>query len=419
MPASRRVFFKSVAALGVAAPLSAVAQTAAQDRAYWVGVMDRIARPVLSHLAAGTLRQAMPVEQKPRAGREKYSHLEAFGRLMCGIAPWLALDGLTGKEGTLQQQYIAWAHAALDNATRPGSPDALNFTDGGQALVDAAFLAQGLLRAPDILWRPLPGRVKTQVIDAFISSRKASDPKTSNWVMFAAMVEAFLLHAGQTTVASRLEENIRLMLGWYVGDGTYGDGEFFHHDYYNALVIQPMLVDVLEVLKARDPHFQPAYDQVLTRSTRYAAVQERMIAPDGSFAPLGRSITYRFGNLQTLAQMAWMDTLPAEITPAQVRCALTATIRRTMEAKGTFDAKGWLTIGFAGHQPGLGEPYISTGSLYLCTAGMLPLGLPPAHAFWSAPAAPWTAKALWAGIDQPADTALKDARRVEVPDLKH
>ncbi|ESQ79116.1 hypothetical protein [Asticcacaulis sp. YBE204] len=55
MSASRRVFFKSMAALSVAAPLSATAApvvTGAQDRAYWVGVMDRIARPVLSHLAA-------------------------------------------------------------------------------------------------------------------------------------------------------------------------------------------------------------------------------------------------------------------------------------------------------------------------------------------------------------------------------
>ncbi|WP_200862183.1 DUF2264 domain-containing protein [Asticcacaulis sp. YBE204] len=360
----------------------------------------------------------MPVEQKPRAGREKYSHLEAFGRLMCGIAPWLALTGLSGPELKLQQQYIAWSHTALDNATRPGSPDFLNFNDGGQALVDAAFLAQGLLRAPDVLWTPLPDRVKTQLIDAFVASRKASDPKTSNWVMFAAMVEAFLLHAGQATVPSRLEANLRLMLGWYLGDGAYGDGEFYHHDYYNALVIQPMLVDVLGVLKAHDPRFTPAYDQVLTRSTRYAAVQERTIAPDGSFPPLGRSLTYRFGALQTLAQMAWMDKLPAEITPAQVRCALTATIRRLIEAKGTFDAKGWLTIGFAGHQPGLGEPYISTGSLYLCAAGMLPLGLPPAHAFWSAAAAPWSSQTVWGGVDQPADHALKDVRQVEVPDLK-
>ena len=42
-------------------------------------------------------------------------------------------------------------------------------------------------------------------------------------------------------------------------------------------------------------------------------------------------------------------------------------IRRTLEAPDTFDKEGWLQIGFCGHQPGVGETYISTGSLYLCS----------------------------------------------------
>lgn len=35
--------------------------------------------------------------------------------------------------------------------------------------------------------------------------------------------------------------------------------------------------------------------------------------------------------------------------------------------------------------PHLGESYISTGSLYLASTVLLPLGLPPADPFWSAP----------------------------------
>lgn len=259
--------------------------------------------------------------------------------------------------------------------------------------------------------------MKRQVIAALASSRQAADPKTSNWVMFAAMVEAALLQFGAPTVAARLEENVRLMLGWYVGDGAYGDGEFFHWDYYNALVIQPMLIDVLAVLKGHDARFADAYAAQLIRSMRYAEVQERMIAPDGSFPPLGRSITYRYGAFQTLAQMALLDTLPAHVTPAQVRCALGAVIRRMNEADGAFDANGWLQIGFCGHQPDLGERYISTGSLYLCAVGFMPLGLPATDAFWSAPDEPWTAQKLWSGVNQPADHALDDPRAITLPTL--
>ena len=59
-----------------------------------------------------------------------------------------------------------------------------------------------------------------------------------------------------------------------------------------------------------------------------------------------------------------------------------------------------------GHQPGLAERYITTGSLYLCSAILLPLGLPETSEFWSAPSEPWTSVKAWSGKDLPADHAL-------------
>jgi hypothetical protein len=104
--------------------------------------------------------------------------------------------------------------------------------------------------------------------------------------------------------------------------------------------------------------------------------------------------------------MALRQELHETITPAQVRCALTLVIRRMIEMPGTFDANGWLTIGFCGHQPELGESYISTGSLYLCATVFLPLGLPADNSFWQGEAE-WTARKAWSGkytlIDQALD----------------
>jgi hypothetical protein len=94
------------------------------------------------------------------------------------------------------------------------------------------------------------------------------------------------------------------------------------------------------------------------------------------------------------------------VSPAQVRGALTTATKRTLEAPGTFDAEGWLRIGFSGHQPGVGEPYISTGSLYLCAVALLPLGLPASDEFWSASAQPWTSLRAWSGQPFPIDHAL-------------
>jgi hypothetical protein len=74
-----------------------------------------------------------------------------------------------------------------------------------------------------------------------------------------------------------------------------------------------------------------------------------------------------------------------------------------MGAPGTFDANGWLRIGLCGHQPSLGEIYITTGSVYLCSLGFLPLGLPAEAPFWADPPADWTARKVWSGKEVPAD----------------
>ena len=310
---NRRDFFKSAAAIGIfgaaGLPLSAAENKmepapAGNDRRYWVSVAEKLARPVLEKLARRELKKNMPVEQWPDAGREKFSHLEAFGRLLCGIAPWLALEDSSGDEHKLQQEFVKHAQASLDSATDPQSPDFLNFTTGGQPLVDTAFLAQGILRAPKVLWEPLESRVQGQVIAALKSSRKIATPDRNNWVMFAAMVEAALLEFGEPTLEGRLENCVRKMLGWYLGDGVYGDGDFFHFDYYNSFVIHPMLLDVLAVLQKHDTRFEPAHAVVLNRAKRFAEIQERFIAPDGTFPSLGRSTTYRFGAFQTLAQIS-------------------------------------------------------------------------------------------------------------------
>jgi len=419
---NRREFFKSVAALSVAGlagitPEIARAEPPARDsqgltdgddRAFWVSVLEKVAAPVLENLSRRELRKNMPVEAAV-ADRVQCTHLEAFGRLLAGIAPWLEAKKLSDAEAALQKKYISLAQSCLDAATDPGSADFMNFTHGGQPLVDAAFMAQGILRAPQVLWQSLDAGVRAQVVTALKSSRGIATPTSNNWVMFAATVEAALHIMGEPTIGDRFENCVQHMLGWYKGDGVYGDGEYFHFDYYNSFVIHPMLLDVLAVLKPTDKQFEPVYARELQRARRYAAIQERLIAPDGTFPSIGRSTTYRFGAFHALAQIAWMRELPESVKPPQVRSAMTAVIRKMIEAPGTFDEHGWLRIGFYGHQPTLGESYISTGSLYLCLVALLPLGLAPEDEFWSAPPARWTQQRIWSGESLPADHAMKES----------
>jgi hypothetical protein len=401
----RRGFFHSVAALGVAAAREQAA--AGDDRQYWLRQLTRIAGPVLANLAAGTLKRNMPVECAvgKLEERRRYTHLEAIGRLLAGIAPWLELELEGGAEGELQQRYRDLARAALGQATDPGSPDYLNFHEGSQPLVDCGFLAQAVLRAPAQLWTKLDARTRKNLAAALAASRSIAPP-ANNWLMFAAMVEAALAYAGEPWDEARVDHAIREHQQWYLGDGVYGDGPRFHWDYYNSFVIQPMLLDVLRSIGADSQRWKNLEADTLKRAVRYAAIEERLISPEGTFPAVGRSIAYRTGALQLLAQLALWGSLEAPLTGPRVRAALTAVMRRLLEAPGTFDDSGWLTIGFCGHQPHLGEDYISTGSLYLCSTVLLPLGLPPADAFWQGPPEDWTSRRLWRGEDAAADHSI-------------
>ncbi|GFZ95111.1 hypothetical protein GCM10008018_46760 [Paenibacillus marchantiophytorum] len=374
------------------------------ERSYWVKTMLRIADPVLSALASRKLRATMPVENK-KEEQLQYSHLEAFGRTLVGISAWLETPAQNAEEEQQRLHYGELARAALDAGTDPESPDFLNFSQGMQPIVDTAFLANAILRAPNTLWHQLDGRVQANLAKAMKATRTRK-PVFSNWLLFAAMTETALRFMGEDWDPMRIDFALKQHEQWYLGDGMYGDGPAYHADYYNSFVIQPMLVDIIEHVSDHYEDWAALRKSFIARAQRFAVVQERSISPEGTFPVIGRSLAYRFGAFQSLAQTALRGELPAELVPAQVRCALGAVIRRLIEAPGTFDEEGWLRIGLCGHQPELGEAYISTGSLYLCTAVFLPLGLTADDAFWQGGDTPWTSQKVWSGAPVVIDKAL-------------
>lgn len=380
--------------------------TGPEDRAFWVASMVKIAEPVLTNLSEGKLRARMPYESED-ASRVKFAHLEAVGRLVCGMAPWLELGSDNTEEGQLRAHYIQLAVKGLKQAVDPKSPDYLNFGEPYQPLVDAAFLAQGLLRAPKQLWGNMDAETQRNMVTELKRSRGIK-PWENNWLLFASMVEAALLEFTGECDTDRLTYGVKRFLDeWYKGDAQYGDGPAFHMDYYNSFVIHPMLTDVLRVMKKHGMDDGISLPIQEKRLGRYAEQLERFISPEGTFPVVGRSIVYRFGAFHALAEASLLHLLPQSVSPAQVRCTLTAVIRNQLKSVKTFDEGGWLRIGFAGSQPHLAESYINTGSLYLCMAGLLPLGLSADDEFWAAPYAEWTCKKVWQGVDLPADKALK------------
>lgn len=365
-------------------------------RKEWLDALLRIVRPVLDSLERGQLKKDLPLSFHEE--RADFAPLEAFGRGMLGLAPWLEAESedLEAQERALQEKYRAKAIKCIAMATDPDSPDFMVFDRGGQPLVDTAFLAHAIVRAPKALAGSLSPEVRHNLAEAFRSSRQIT-PGSSNWLFFSAMVEAGLYILGEPYDLVRVLYALRTFQGWYKGDGVYGDGAMLHCDYYNSFVIQPMYVDLVKLFADKSPEIEAMGGTVIAHAARYASVLERMIGPEGSYPVVGRSICYRFGAFQMLSQAALQHELEEGVSPASVRCGLTAVIRRVMSAPDMFDEKGWLLPGVYGYQPELAEGYINIGSLYLCSAVFLPLGLSGKDEFWSGAEEEWSGKKVWSG----------------------
>ena len=141
----------------------------------------------------------------------------------------------------------------------------------------------------------------------------------------------------------------------------------------------------------------------IKRMQRFNTILERLISPEGTFPAVGRSITYRMGVFQTLAMAAWKYGMPENVSNGQVRAALTKVMQNMFAVEGNFNEKGYLALGFAGHQPNLANYYTNNGSLYMTSLVYLPLGLPAGHPFWTDPAQPWTSQKAWSGKQFPID----------------
>lgn len=377
---------------------AAAVNTGAQDRELWVKYLYKISYPVIHNLAEGTLCANMPLEVGLDYGGnvKEVTYLEAVGRMLAGVAPWLALPDDDTQEGVLRKKLKAEVWQGLTKAVDPEQPDYLNFKKQHQPIVDAAYLAHAFLRAPKALWEPLDEVTKKRYVKEFQSLRNRSGAY-NNWLLFSGITETFLAKIGEQDDPARINFARNKLKEWYVGDGWYSDGAKFSMDYYNDYVIHPMLVDMLGALVEINRVDSKEYDQALQRMIRHSEFSERIIAPDGTYPVFGRSVTYRTATFQSLAQVALMKKLPAHILPAQVRCALTKVFSNLYEGDQNFDANGWLVLGFNGHQPEMADYYSSTGSMYMATLGFLTLGLPADDPFWTDASADWTSKKAWNG----------------------
>lgn len=375
------------------------------DRKVWADLCYKISRPVLENMSKGNFQKDFVLELSPKwDGRDqRVAYLETFARLMAGISPWIALPDDGTPEGKQRKQLHEWAIQAYKNAVDPNNPDHITWLcNVAQPLCDASYLVESFMRTPEATWGQLDEVTKKRYIDGLKSLRTVS-PAYNNWLLFRCMVEAFFMSIGEEYDGYVLTVGLNKMSEWYLSDGWYSDGPEFAMDYYNSYVMHPMMVEVVEICKKHNFHTPISLDLAVKRMNRFNEILERFISPEGAYPAVGRSVIYRMGAFQTLAMSAWKYGLPKTLSYGSVRSALTAVMKRMFAVDGNFTDKGYLQLGFAGHQPGLANYYSNNGSLYMTSLVFMPLGLPANHPFWTDPAEQWTSQKAWSGQQFPED----------------
>lgn len=376
-----------------------------EDRIFWVSTLQKIAFPVLNNLSKGTLRKNMPYESNSLDG-QKFAYLEAFARVFNGIAPWLELGADNSEEGKVRRKYIQLTLKSIHNAVNPNNNDYIFVVEPKQSLVEVALFAQGLLRAKNQIWLNLPMDVQARIIRELKNTRIIA-PYENHWLLFTSMIEAALLEFTGECDKERLIYAIsKFKDELYVGDAIYSDGEDFELGYYNSLIIHPMLNDILSVMRKYELQEGEFLDVQLMRSSRLSSQLERLISPDGTYPLLGKSLPYRCGVFHLLSQAALLKILPRNINPSQVRSALTKVLQKQFTGNQNFNTEGWLLCGLNGSQPDMCESDINTGSMYLCCAVFLPLGLNSEDIFWKAPAEEWSSLKAWNGHQIQKDQSI-------------
>lgn len=379
-------------------------------RNYWVKCMLKVAEPVLRNCAEDTLHKNMPLYGGNIEVTKNYAHLEALSRTILGTSPWLESDSASSIEEEKQKQkYRDWARKSITNAVNPTAHDYMNWDKGDQPLVDAAFLCLGILQAKEQLWNKLDKVAQHNFAEAIKRTRIIS-PWRSNWILFSAMIEVFLYEMDdkESCVKSVIDYAVSQFEQWYVGDGFYKDGDNFHFDYYESIVIHPFLLEIVQ----RIPWINDS-GKYMERAQRYSKILLTFIGDDGCYPAIGRSLCYRGGVLHILSKLASVGAFEnnCEINSKSVRTSLTNVLNRIMSDK-IFDENGWLKIGLVQEQSNLAEPYINTGSLYMFMAMFMITAIDSDNNFWQEGKLRDYSGKVWSGENLFADSALEGWKKM-------
>ncbi|MCL6601499.1 MAG: DUF2264 domain-containing protein [Paenibacillus sp.] len=296
------------------------------------------------------------------------AEMEGFSRVLWGLVPLL----IGGGDSEIWDTILDGIRHGTDPAHEEYWGDVRDYD---QRLVEMAAFGFALAAIPEHIWSPLAPQEQDHLYNWLnqINSHPCYD---CNWLFFNVLVNVGFRTIGRPYDAVQLENNLKRMDVFYLGEGWYSDGINGHSDYYGPFAIHYYALLYAKLMNKEDPERSRVFKE---RARLFAAEFLGWFAPDGSALPYGRSLSYRFAQSAFWSAFAYADVdgLPAGVVKGLVLRNL-----RWWFSQPIVDADGVLTIGYAYPNLVMAENYNAPGSPYWALKTFLPLALGAEHPFW-------------------------------------
>lgn len=346
--------------------VTTIANNPLKTREDLVSALEQLTHPLRPLYSRGGARLAI---RSTGAGYPvAIAEMEGFSRVLWGLVPLL----MGGGESELWEIVLD----GIRHGTDPAHEEYWGEVgDYDQRLVEMAVFGFALAAIPQRIWLPLTQKEQDQLY-SWLNQINSHPCYDCNWLFFNVLVNTGFRKIGRPYDAEQLENNLKRMDAFYLGEGWYSDGMNGHSDYYGPFAIHYYSLLYAKLMEQEDPERSRIFKE---RARLFATEFIGWFAPDGSALPYGRSLAYRFAQSAFWSAFAYAGV---EGFSAGVVKGLVLRNLRWWFSQPIFDAGGVLTIGYAYPNLVMAENYNAPGSPYWALKTFLPLALGADHPFW-------------------------------------
>ncbi|UCD38079.1 MAG: DUF2264 domain-containing protein [Fidelibacterota bacterium] len=356
------------------------------NRERWIELAERMVVAIQPYVTPGKGGLALPnpvrwqdVYLPDPEKMTSFYWMEGYSRTRLLLAAYMVGTGRTKiktDSGSIDllDQFVE----GLVSASDPGHPEYIGDRyNNRQYIAETSAVALAVFIARDLVWNKLTPKERTQVVQWMFATTGRQIPH-NNWYLFVANTHCVLKALGEKYNPGELEQCLTQVKSFYVGHGWFMDGDYkrgYSIDHYNAWGFHHFLPAFI-LMGSMDQEWE-AY--IIDCLKNYVGSFRWFFASNGAIPMWGRSWAYRPA---LTAPFIWAELLGVSpLSPGESRRLVSGQIKYYLE-HDYFQEDMTPSMGYAGENLELIEPYSQYGSPYWGSAAFLNLLLSSSHAFW-------------------------------------